>query len=123
MNNYSVYVGRQVVTGPIVYVGITMQVPERRFSWHRSNGKRLLFGVVATNLTQEEAAAKEFQLIQEHLPTLNKRGMSLPKSHLSTEDLAARQGNKVWCQVCFRRTVGKGYKICLWCERLQRKRV
>ena len=112
---YSVYLGYR---GDVVeYVGMTSQKPERRFSWHRSNGKRLRFEVVFSSDCEVAAKEEEDRLILLHLPTLNKRGINLPKSHLTKQEIADRLESGRWCQKCLRRRVNHGYKICLWCER------
>lgn len=115
---YSVYVGKDKA-GSIAYVGITMQIPSRRFSWHKSNGKNLNFSVASEFPTHKQAAAEEIRLIELHCPNLNKRGVFLPKSHLSEHDLAQRKGNEKWCPCCLRRKINKGYMICRRCELLK----
>lgn len=110
---YSVYVGKW--KGDIVYVGITMQVPKRRFQWHKSNGKDLDFEVIESGLDKSAAEERESELIALHSPTLNRRGMTLPASHLTESELKARKGNDWWCQKCLRRHVNAGFKVCGWC--------
>lgn len=118
---YSVYIGRAVANGPVVYVGITMQVPKRRFSWHKSNGNDLHFQVVHEGLTLPEAARKEDELIACYAETLkNKRGMKLPASYLMPEEIQRRRNDPRWCSACLRRHVNKGYSVCLRCEMLRR---
>lgn len=118
---YSVYIGRDVSNGPVVYVGITMQVPKRRFSWHKSNGKDLHFHVVSTGLTLAQAAEEENRLIAVYAETLkNQRGMKLPASYLQKEEVERRRSDPRWCAACLRRRVNKGYAICLRCDMLRR---
>ena len=118
MSDYSVYVGRETADGPVVYIGITMQVPERRFSWHKSNGKNLKFQVIARRFTYEGAKIEEAKLIEAHRPKLNRRGIALPKSHVPPEELEARRIDPRWCKKCLRRHVNRGYTICRMCELL-----
>lgn len=114
--SYAVYVGKST-SGEIVYVGITRQIPSRRFSWHKSNGKDLSFSVVSRHGTHEIAAAEEIRLIEAHCPNLNKRGVFLPKSHLTENDLKQRRENgRNWCPYCLRRRLSPGYTICRRCE-------
>ena len=117
---YSVYLGYR---GDVVqYVGMTSQKPERRFSWHKSNGKRLNFKVVFQSSCEVETKAEEDRLIALHLPTLNKRGICLPKSYLTQKDIDARRTSGKWCERCLRRKVSPGYRVCLWCEQVARRK-
>lgn len=121
MSGYTVYIGRSVSNGPVVYVGITMQVPKRRFSWHKSNGKNLHFQVVSEGLTLVQAAEEENRLIAVYAETLkNQRGMKLPASYLPKEEIERRRSDPRWCSACLRRRVNKGYAVCLRCEMLRR---
>ena len=117
---YRVYLGYSGDT--VEYVGLTSQKPERRFSWHKSNGKRLRFEVVFVSDCEVAAKEEEDRLILLHLPTLNKRGICLPKSHLTKQEVETRLSSGKWCQVCLRRHVNRGYKICLWCERIEKRK-
>lgn len=122
--SYSVYIGRDHAKN-VAYVGITMQKPERRFSWHRSNGKLLAFEVVASGLSLEAAAKQELVLIEAYGPAMNKRGnpygMKLPASLLSKEEKERRRSDPRWCSCCLRRRVNKGYSVCLRCEITRRR--
>ena len=114
---YTVYSGNR--HGKIVYIGTTTQEPEARFRWHRSNGKKLCFNVIAQFETAEEMLAEEFRLIQKHLPCMNKikhRAQNLNVA-LTGDAIDSRRGNAEWCQSCLKRRVNAGYKFCLWCSK------
>lgn len=117
METFSVYVGRRKANGPIVYVGTTTQKPERRFSWHRSNGKNLKFSVVAQCKTAEEMLELERSLIEKHKPELNRRLKQNLNVMLTNDQLEARKGSAEWCQSCLRRRVNPGYTNCFYCSR------
>jgi len=114
---YTVYKGEQA--GRIVYIGTTIQKPEDRFRWHKSNGKPLKFTVLSQHGTSEQMLDEELRLIKLHNPIMNKirhRRQNLNVA-LSDQDLELRKGSNEWCQSCFRRRVNKGYSRCLWCSK------
>lgn len=118
---FSVYIGTaSKLSEAVVYVGLTSQIPRRRFSWHKSRGKNLFFTVVSEHETHELATIEEERLIAKYLPTLNRRGINLPKSHLSQSEIDSRKSGQ-WCSVCLRRHVNKGYSVCLFCSRSRAK--
>ena len=69
---YSVYKGENKSTGELVYIGTTIQKPEARFRWHKSNGKDLNFTVIHKYDNADEMLEKEFELIKQLTPKLNK---------------------------------------------------
>lgn len=89
----------------IVYIGTTTQIPNRRFSWHKSNGKDLRFEVIKSCDNEKEMLVFELVLIQKHKPIQNKitnRVQNVPKK-LDKVVLLSRKGNFEWCQKCFKR--------------------
>lgn len=115
MTTYSVYTGSK--GGRVVYVGTTIQKPSDRFRWHKANGKRLNFEVIATFTDADQMLAEEFRLIQLHRPSMNKitKRKQNFNVQLSAEQLEARRGDKQWCQGCLRRHVNAGYTYCMYC--------
>lgn len=112
---YSVYKGEQ--DGELVYIGTTVQEPAARFRWHKANGKDLKFTVLFTYKCHKAMLAKEFELIQQLKPRLNKithRKQNF-NAKLTPADLQARVGLAEWCQSCFKRRVNAGYSKCRWC--------
>ncbi len=111
-----VYKGEQ--DGKVVYIGTTIQQPEARFRWHKSNGKPFKFTVVRTFDNAQEMLAEEFRLIQKHRPKFNKivdRQQNF-NGKLSTEQVAERVGLAGWCQSCLKRRVNEGYTSCRFCS-------
>jgi len=114
---FYVYKGYDKQTSLLVYIGTTTQIPSRRFSWHKSNGKDLNFEVVKSFDTAEEMLTYEHKLIIEHKPKLNKithRKQNL-NVKLTQAELDSRKGSKEWCQGCLKRRVNKGYRYCRNC--------
>lgn len=112
---YTVYKGER--NGTIVYIGTTVQKPEDRFRWHKSNGKPLKFTVLQQFDNSEDMLAEEHRLIQKYRPRLNKithRRQNLNVA-LTQEQLDSRKGDSEWCQCCLRRRVNKGYSRCMRC--------
>jgi predicted GIY-YIG superfamily endonuclease len=113
---HSVYKGEQ--GGKIVYIGTTIQDPDARFRWHKSNGKPFKFTVLAQFDNAQAMLDEEFRLIQLHKPKYNKithRKQNL-NARLSAEEVSARMGVKEWCQSCLRRRVNAGYSRCMYCK-------
>lgn len=111
---YTVYKGEK--GGKIVYIGTTIQEPEARFRWHRSNGKRFDFTVLSRHPTAEEMLAEELRLIELHKPKYNKRLKQNLNAKLTPEQLEARRGSHEWCQACLKRRVSAGYRHCYQCS-------
>lgn len=114
-NIYSVYKGE--LNGELVYIGTTVQVPKDRFRWHKSNGKDLDFTVLFTYKCHKAMLAKEFELIQQLKPRMNKivhRKQNL-NVKLTAAAVQARVGVAEWCQSCLKRRVNEGYTKCRWC--------
>ncbi len=112
---YSVYKGE--LKGKVVYIGTTIQKPSDRFRWHKHNGKNLSFTVLHQFDNEDEMLNKEFELIKDLKPRLNKithRKQNL-NVRLTPEKLSSRKGDKEWCQSCFKRRVNKGYSECMYC--------
>lgn len=112
---YSVYKGEQ--DGFLVYIGTTMQQPKDRFRWHKANGKDLKFTVLFTYKCHKAMLAKEFELIQQFKPVLNKivhRKQNL-NVKLTQAEVQSRVGLVEWCQSCLKRRVNAGYSKCRWC--------
>ncbi|MGI4991030.1 GIY-YIG nuclease family protein (plasmid) [Halobacteriovorax sp. GFR7] len=102
--------------GNLVYIGTTIQRPEDRFRWHKSNGKPLRFVVQHNYATTDEMLDAEIHLINKHKPALNKK----TKRHNDNRKLKegvkeSRVGVTGWCQACLKRRVNKGYTKCYWC--------
>lgn len=113
---HSVYKGE--VGGVIVYIWTTIQKPEDRFRWHKSNGKPFKFTVLAQFDNAQAMLDEEFRLIQLHKPKHNKithRKQNL-NARLSPEDVASRVGMSGWCQSCLKRRVSQGYTRCRYCS-------
>lgn len=111
-----VYKGEQ--DGKVVYIGTTIQKPEDRFRWHKSNGKPFKFTVVARFDNAQQMLAHEYFLIQKHKPKHNKivhRQQNL-NAKLSDEQVAERVGLAGWCQSCLKRRVNEGYSSCRFCS-------
>ena len=111
------YVYQGLVNGDLVYIGTTTQKPADRFRWHKANKKPFDFEIVAICGNAEEMLDLEWELIRTHKPKHNKitgRRQNL-NIKLSEEELAARVGDKTWCQSCLRRRVNKGYDKCSRC--------
>jgi len=116
MKKFTVYKGE--LNGKIVYIGTTIQDPQNRFRWHKSNGKDFKFTVLKQFNTKEEMLEEEFRLIKLHKPKYNKiknRKQNLNVKLTETE-LNARKNNPSWCQSCLRRHVNTGYTICFFCS-------
>lgn len=115
MTLYTVYKGE--LNGELVYIGTTIQDPKARFRWHKANGKALDFTVLFTYKCPKAMLAKEFELIQQFNPRLNKitkRTQNL-NVKLTQAALQLRVGDSSWCQSCLKRHVNSGYTKCRWC--------
>tara|TARA_R110001606_G_scaffold385158_1_gene548547 strand:+ start:37738 stop:38385 length:648 start_codon:yes stop_codon:yes gene_type:complete len=113
---YSVYKGMHKTSGEIVYIGTTVQLPKNRFRWHKSNGKDLNFKVIHKFDNSNDMLQKEFKLIKELKPKLNKI-TSRPQNlnvKLTSAELEKRVNDKEWCQSCLRRRARKGL-LCGYC--------
>jgi hypothetical protein len=113
---YTVYKGEK--NGVIVYIGTTIQKPEDRFRWHKSNGKPLQFTVLHQFDNSEDMLSEELRLIKQHRPRLNKithRRQNLNVA-LTQCELDLRKGSTEWCQSCLKRRVNKGYARCMRCS-------
>ena len=114
---FYVYEGRDKITKQLVYIGTTIQKPNARFRWHKSNGKDLDFSLLNNCSNANEMLELEFRLIEIHKPKLNKiynRIQNLNKK-LEPQILSERKGDAEWCQGCLKRRVNKGYKFCNHC--------
>ncbi|MNE53468.1 hypothetical protein D3C80_1482000 [compost metagenome] len=112
---YSVYKGE--LDGELVYIGTTIQEPAARFRWHKANGKDLKFSVLFTYKCHKAMLAKEFELIQQFNPRLNKITHRRQNFNvkLTPAEVQARVGLAGWCQTCLKRRVNTGYEKCRWC--------
>ena len=99
------------------YIGTTIQIPSDRFRWHKSNGKDLLFEIIAICSNQTEMLDLEYRLIKKYNPPLNKIKSRRQNFNvvLSDEELENRIGKAGWCQRCLKRHVNRGYKYCYYC--------
>jgi len=91
---YTVYSGSK--KGKIVYIGTTIQKPKERFRWHKYNGKDLNFEILYQFTTEEEMLDKEFELIQQLKPWMNKirhRKQNL-NAKLTEQTIERRIGDK-----------------------------
>lgn len=120
MNNtkgFYLYKGYDKVSNEMVYIGTTTQIPSRRFSWHKSNGKDLRFEVIQSFVNADDMLTMEHKLILELKPKLNK--ITHRKQNLNVKltqvELDSRKGSKEWCQGCLKRRVNKGYRYCRNC--------
>lgn len=113
---YTVYKGLDK-NGKLVYIGTTVQNPEDRFRWHKSNGKDLQFKVIKQFDNSKEMLNLEFELIKKYNPELNtiKHRKQNLNVRLTAQELESRKGNKEWCQVCLKRRVNSGYTTCYYC--------
>lgn len=114
---FYVYEGR--VNGELVYIGTTTQIPSRRFSWHKSNGKDFVFKVLKNCKDAEEMLDEEFRLICLLKPKYNKirtRKQNL-NSRLTPDEIEKRKGDKEWCQSCLKRRTNSGYEYCYYCKK------
>ena len=112
---YTVYKGE--VNNKIVYIGTTIQKPNHRFNWHKSNGKPFKFTVLSQHNTPEEMLNEEFRLIKKHKPKHNKITKRKQNFNvkLTEKELLSRKGDGEWCQSCFKRRTNKGYTKCYYC--------
>ena len=113
---FTVYKGS--LNGQIVYIGTTIQKPEDRFRWHKSNGKRFFFEVIEQFDNENDMLDFEFELIKKLNPKFNKiktRKQNFNKK-LTPEMLELRKGDSQWCQKCLKRHVSSGYKYCYYCS-------
>lgn len=115
---FSVYKGEDR-KGRIVYIGTTIQNPLDRFRWHRHNGKKFNFTVLAQFSNAQSMLDEEFRLIQLHKPMHNK--ITTRKQNfnvkLTPAQLAARVDDSEWCQSCLKRRVNAGYTKCNYCPK------
>ena len=112
---YTVYKGEK--NGKLVYIGTTVQKPSARFRWHKANGKRLDFTVLAQFDNADEMLDEEHRLIHLHKPSMNKirhRRQNL-NVKLTKDEIEARKGSDEWCQGCLKRRTNKGYLFCMRC--------
>ena len=116
---FYVYVGRSKEgKHKLKYIGTTIQVPNDRFRWHKSNGKDLLFEIIAMCLNETEMLDLEYNLIKKYNPPMNKIKSRRQNFNvvLSEEEIESRKGNKIWCQRCLKRHVNAGYTYCYYCK-------
>ena len=116
ISKFTVYKG--LLDNKVVYIGTTIQKPEDRFRWHRSNGKRFQFEIIQQFENEKDMLDLEFKLIKKLHPKYNKithRRQNLNKK-LTAEELQLRIGDSSWCQKCLKRHVNPGYKFCKYCS-------
>lgn len=115
---FTVYSGKDKLTRDLVYIGTTVQKPADRFRWHKANGKDLVFEVLFQFDSEDEMLDKEFELIKQLRPKMNKivhRKQNLNR-RLTSITLNSRRNNAEWCQSCLKRRVNKGYMVCFYCS-------
>lgn len=109
------YYGFRSKSGKVSYVGVTIQRPSEKFSWHKKDGMDLRFHAIKNFNTVEEMLAYQKNCIARLRPEFNlKDGEQEDK--LTQGQIRKRKGSDEWCQSCLKRRVGEGKTKCIWCD-------